>query len=248
MPPAVALRSFPSSDVKVPTPASYRELLRTGKWFAGLPESLQDQLLARATLRTFAKRRVLVHPWQPAAGLFGIVDGRVLVRSRLDEVSVPMVRMAFDAPSWLGEHAIIDPALPPLGIDVVADVDTEAVFIAAGDVRALLAQHPASWQHLATLAAHHMHQVVTAAIELEHVNPEARVARRLVWMARGHGDYVSHCRVISVSQASLAMMVDQSRQTLNTHLKALERKGLISVGYCSIEVLDAEGLMAMPSR
>lgn len=243
---AVAAAISPCAPVSAP--ATYRELLKTGRWFAGLPQALQDQLLARATVRTFAKRRTVIRAWQPSPGLFGLIGGRVLVRTRLDEQCEPMVRMAFDSPSWIGEQGLLDPAAPPLGIDVVADVDTEAVFIANADLRALLAQHPAYWQHIAALGGHHMRMMLTAAIDREHDDPEARVARRLVWMARGHGDYVSHYRVISVSQASLAMMVDQSRQTLNTHLKALERKRLINIGYCSIEILDAEGLLTTLSR
>lgn len=225
-------------------PSTYRALLQTGRWFAALPDALQAQLLARATLRRFAKRRALMPAWQPAPGLFGLVDGGVLVRTRIDDARPPTVRMAFDPPSWLGELAIIDALSPPLGVEVVADVDTTAVFIAADDVRALLAEQPAYWQYIAALAGHHMRLVLSAAVDHEHDNPEARVAHRLVSLARGHGDYVRHDRAISVSQASLAMIVDQSRQTLNTHLKALERRKLIRIGYCRIEVLDADGLLA----
>ena len=50
--------------------------------------------------------------------------------------------------------------------------------------------------------------------------------------------------VLAISQANLAKMVGVSRQTLNTMLGSLQRQGLIELGFKSIRVLDAIGLVA----
>jgi pimeloyl-ACP methyl ester carboxylesterase len=40
--------------------SDYRELLRSGRWFAGLPDALQERLVAAAVLRPLAEAGYLV--------------------------------------------------------------------------------------------------------------------------------------------------------------------------------------------
>ena len=72
-----------------------------------------------------------------------------------------------------------------------------------------------------------------------------RVARRLLALARGDATLARDCRsVIPVSQEHLAMMLGVTRQTLSKELKALERDGVLMVGYCRIEILSLAVLEA----
>ncbi|HEY5950155.1 MAG TPA: Crp/Fnr family transcriptional regulator [Kofleriaceae bacterium] len=224
------------------TPADYRELLRAGRWFGAIPDALQDLLLANAKLRVFAKDKPLVEAFRASDGLFGVVDGSVIVRSAGDDERPAIVRMCIDPPSWFGEVTLMATSEHALGVEVLAAVETRVVFIAAQDFHALARARPEIWRYIAELAMWHVRLALTALFEAEQGSSLARVARRLALMAEGYGDYTSSHRVITLGQEALAMTLGQSRQTLSALLKQLERDNLIRIGYRKIEILDHDGL------
>ena len=72
-----------------------------------------------------------------------------------------------------------------------------------------------------------------------------RVARRLMALAHGDATEARDWRpVVPVSQEQLAMMMGVTRQTLSKELKALERDGVLVVGYGRIEIRSVAALRA----
>ena len=73
------------------------------------------------------------------------------------------------------------------------------------------------------------------------LDPDARMARCIAHLFNpvlypGLGER------LEISQAELAQLAGVSRQRANRSLQALERAGVVAVGYGSIRVLDTEGL------
>ena len=65
----------------------------------------------------------------------------------------------------------------------------------------------------------------------------ARVARRLLLLARGDATQAADTRaVVPVSQEALAMMLGITRQTLSKELKLLAAHGAITLGYGRIDI------------
>lgn len=71
-----------------------------------------------------------------------------------------------------------------------------------------------------------------------------RLAQRLVGLRHAHGRENGDGMIIDLhlSQESLAETVGVSRQSLNRALKAMEAKGIVSVGYSSLTIRDAVAL------
>ena len=72
-----------------------------------------------------------------------------------------------------------------------------------------------------------------------------RLARRLVMMAEGYGQWNADGltrRVIALSQEQLSQMLSISRQTTNQILKDLEARQLVRVQRGEVEITDLAGL------
>ncbi|MDM0087993.1 MULTISPECIES: helix-turn-helix domain-containing protein [unclassified Variovorax] len=71
----------------------------------------------------------------------------------------------------------------------------------------------------------------------------SRVARRLLWIARGDAAALPRDRhVVSVTHETLAMMLGLTRQTLFLELKALAAAGALSLSYGRIVIESEEKL------
>ena len=83
--------------------------------------------------------------------------------------------------------------------------------------------------------------------ELALLPAPQRLARRLVMMAEGYGQWTAEGRsrrVLSISQEQLSLMLAISRQTTNQILKDLESRHLVRVQRGELEILDLAALRA----
>ncbi|HEY0194148.1 MAG TPA: Crp/Fnr family transcriptional regulator [Kofleriaceae bacterium] len=220
-------------------PREYRELLRTGRWFAAIPENLQTRLLDAATMRRAAAGEHVGARGDEPSGLFAVVDGGVRLAGH-SEAGREILHMVVEPPSWFGELAVIDNL--PRNQDAVADVDSELVHVPRRAIEAILDAEPRYWRHVAQLLAHKFRLAVLALEDVAQVPPRIRVARRLALMIEGYGDHTHPRRTIDLRQEQLAQMLGVSRQTTNQILKELEALGLVKLAYGEIEILDAAGL------
>ncbi len=221
----------------------YRQLLLAGRWFQGLPAPFQDALLAAAVLREVPEGGRLFSRGDAPDGLYATLEGGFCVTG-LGEGGKEAVLAVVEAPQWFGEIAVFDGLARTH--DATAAVDSTVLHVPSAALDALLQAHPAWWRDLALL--------VTAKLRLAFVMMEdtallplaPRVARRLVLMAEGYGEWSDRSRrVVQVRQELLAAMVSSSRQTTNQVLKELEARGLLKLAYGEIEILDLAGLRAV---
>jgi CRP/FNR family cyclic AMP-dependent transcriptional regulator len=228
--------------VKRLRPRDYRELLRSGRWFASLPDDLQTRLLDAAVLRYAAAGAHVFARGDDTSGLFAVVDGAVRVSGQR-EAGREVLHMVFEPPSWFGELSVIDRL--PRTQDTVADVDSELLHVPRDALEAILDAEPRYWRDLAVLLAHKLRLAMLALEDFAQVPPRVRVARRLAMMIEGYGDHTHPRRTVELRQEQLAQMLSVSRQTANQVLKELEAEGLIKLAYGEIEILDAAGLRAI---
>ena len=75
---------------------------------------------------------------------------------------------------------------------------------------------------------------------------QARVARRLLLLSRGDATLsAERRRTVKVSQATLAMMLGITRQTLSTELQVMVESGTIALGYRTIELRSHAALIKL---
>jgi CRP/FNR family cyclic AMP-dependent transcriptional regulator len=221
-------------------PKDYREQLRAGRWYRGLPVELQDRLLAGASLRPLAAEERIFLRGDPPSGLFAVLDGGVRVTSMAAGGKEALLTL-IEPPSWFGEIAVFD------GLerthDAIAEGETTVLQVPQSALDTILAAEPRYWRDLALLMAHKLRLLFVVLEEASALPIAVRLARRLLSMAEGYGEWHDRqSRVVEVKQEQLAAMLSTSRQTANQVLKRLEAKKIIRLTYGEIEILDHNGL------
>jgi len=210
-----------------------------GKWFAALPEELQEGLCDLGRLRRLAADETLFARGDEPTGLFALLDGAVRV-SGTSESGKEALLTLLEPPSWFGEISVFDGQ--PRTHDAISDGESLVVQVPQAPLLQLLDDHSGWWRDLGLLAVGKLRLAFIAMEDMVRLPIAQRLARRLSLMAEGYGERTAGRRTVEVSQDMLAMMVSTSRQTANQVLKEWEQKGLIRLAYGSIEILDLDGL------
>jgi CRP/FNR family cyclic AMP-dependent transcriptional regulator len=226
-------------------PRDFLELLRTGRWFAALPDELQARLVDAAVVSTAGAGEPVMSRGDEPSGLYAVIDGAVRLSGR-SEAGREVLHMVVEPPSWFGELSVIDGL--PRTQDATADVASELLHVPQRAIEAILAAEPRYWQHLAVLMAHKLRLAMLALEDVAQVPPIVRLARRLALMVEGYGDHTHQRRTVELRQEQLAMMLSVSRQTANQLLKELEALGLVKLAYGEVEIVDAAALRTLGAR
>jgi len=218
----------------------YRERLRAGRWFRGLPVELQDGLLDAARIRVFRAGERIFSRGDPPSGLFASLEGAVRIAAIADAGKEALLTLV-EPPAWFGEIAVFDGLARTH--DAVADSEATVLQVPEAALAALLASEPSYWRDVALLMTHKL-RLMFAVVEEAAVLPIAvRLARRLLNRAEGYGEWHDRTsRSVVVRQDLLAAMLATSRQTANQVLKRLETRGIIRLTYGQIEILEHEEL------
>lgn len=217
--------------------------LRSGTWFQALPAQLQDELLRLGQLRRVGGGQRLFARGDPPDGLYCVLEGSIRIGSTSDEGKEALLTM-IEAPHWFGEIALFDGR--PRTHDAVAEGPAELLHIEQQALLDVLDGQPAWWRDLALLLTQKI-RIAFLVLEENALLPAAgRLARRLVSMAEGYGEWKDRSRrVIAVPQEQLALMLALSRQTVNQILKQFESQGVLRLGRGGIEILDIDKLRAL---
>ncbi|MGV3619800.1 MAG: Crp/Fnr family transcriptional regulator [Archangium sp.] len=222
------------------TARDYRELLLSGRWFHGLPTAFQERLVFQATLREVKAETYLFSRGDAPDGLYALVDGAVRITGQ-GAVGKEAVLALVEPPQWFGEISVFDGL--PRTHDAIAAIDSKVLNVPSSALTSMLNEHPDWWRDLALLATAKLRMAFIALEDLAVMPLSLRVARQLVLMAEGYGEWTDHSkRVLKVRQELLAGMVSASRQTINQVLKDLEARGFIKLAYGEIEILSLDGL------
>ncbi|MFL5320891.1 MAG: Crp/Fnr family transcriptional regulator [Myxococcaceae bacterium] len=221
-------------------------MLRGGRWFRGADEAFQELLLGAAALRTLKDGERLFSRGDPPSGLFAVLDGRIRITASQESGKEALLTVT-EPPGWFGEIAVFD------GLqrthDAIADAESLVLHVPHEPLLKILAEHPKYWRELGVLVSGKLRLALAAMEDMVVLPIGSRIARRLVMMAEGYGEWHDRKgRVVELPQEQLAMMVSASRQTVNQHLKDFEAKGLIRVAYGEIEIVDLDGLKREAER
>jgi CRP-like cAMP-binding protein len=215
-------------------------LLRTGRWFAGLPDDLQGALLAAAQRRALAAGERLFSRGDPPDGLYALVDGS-LCAGGVTDAGKEVVLALLEPPAWFGEISVFDHS--PRTHDATAQTAATVLHVPQRPLEALLDAAPGRWRALGVLMAGRLRLTFGALEDAAALPLPARLARRLLVTAGAHGEWTDRARrVVELRQEQLATMLGTSRQTLNGALKDLEARGAVRVAYGQVELLDLDAL------
>jgi len=148
-----------------------------------------------------------------------------------------------EPPQWFGEISVFDGNVR--SHDAVAAEPCTLLHVPNEPLQEWLRGHPEHWHALALLVTDKLRTAFIALEDAALLPAPQRLARRLVMMAEGYGQWNADGltrRVIALSQEQLSQMLSISRQTTNQILKDLEARQLVRVQRGEVEIMDLAGL------
>lgn len=218
-------------------------VLRKAPWLMDTPADLPELLLAEGRLV-----RRGIGEWAQAegddrGGLFVVIAGVLHSYCAAPGDREIMIGLA-EAGSVLG-HATRFSGGPRL-VTAVCVEPSVLLEISEPALDRVAEQRPEIWRAIASFVYANLRSTVRMAAELVALRPRERIAARLLAAAEFHrATRTAPFPVLRLSQELLGEMVGVTRKTVNQHLSAFERAGLVEVGYGRITLRDVEGLRAV---
>lgn len=237
-----------SVQTLMPHIADYLPTLRSGRWFAQLPEAFSVALLDMAKLRHLQTGEALFLRGGPPCGLYALARGSVRVSGLVDaqQDTREALLILLTPPTWFAEISVFDGS--PRTHDAHAAEPSTLLQVPHETLHAWLQAHPQHWRDLALLMADKLRMAFISMEEQAVLPASVRVMRRLVQMAQGYGktaDEGSSRRTLAITQEQLALMIGVSRQTTNQILHDLKSRDLIRVHRGALEIVDLPALRAL---
>ena len=218
---------------------SHHRFMRGQPWFSALPADAQSRLLACMFTVAGHKGEIMLAAGEPVKGWYAVLSGLVKLQSSTSQGRVSAFIGVPDG-EWFGEGSTLK--TEPRRYDVIALRDTQLLCLPRAQFDELLADC-LPFNHF--LVAHLNRRLgqAMAIIEAGRLRaPEQRVALYLshvFWQGR---------RRLVLSQEELGHLAGLSRQTVNRALKSLERRGLVSLEFGRVAMLDGPALAAYAVR
>lgn len=205
--------------------------------FAGLPEEDVRAMLALARRSTYRRGEVVFHRHDPADAMHLVTKGRFDVR-----IATPLgdeVALAIWGPGDIfGELAVLTDRARTATVTALEPAET--LVVRGSELQRLAQRHPSLDEVLVRVLAERVAFLSERLVEAYTVDAEARVARRVLELARVYGGGAPV--VIPLIQDELAALAGTSRATVNRVLRDAERRGLVELGRGRTILLDAEGM------
>lgn len=218
------------------------DVLREADWLKGYPIKIAESLVSEGQLV-----HLNVGEWAQAegderSGLFVVIDG--LLQSYYAPLGDRVIMVGFAQPGSVIGHATRYSG-GPRHVTAVCAEPSIILEVSENALDRIAAQSPEIWRAIASFAYNSMRNALRLAAEVISLKPRERIAARLLTIPQSNEG--GRIPVIRVSQEMLGEMIGVTRKTVNQHLCAFERDGLIRIGYGQIELRDLKGLESIAS-
>lgn len=217
------------------------KLLQQNRWFNELPDYCLDEMLALARLRQLDDGECVYAKDDAPDGLYGVISGAARI-SNIGPDGREAVLAVLSPGSWFGEISLFDGL--PRSHDTHASGATELLLIPRQGFQQMLERHAELYPLFMRLLCRRI-RISFAMLEDSALLPLAsRLAKRLLMHAHNYGqteEEDGHSSV-QLSQESLGLMLNSSRQSINRLLKRLEQAGWLQIRYGQLVILDETAL------
>lgn len=220
--------------------------LASNPWFAALPEAVIKELVLLCKVKTLYKGEQVLLKNGPAEGLFCVLSGKIKV-SNVNRNGKELVLTWLSPGTWFGEISLFDGL--PRTHDSFAQVDSTLLMLPAAAFQQLLAEYPELYPHFIRQLCQRIRSIFSLLDETTGLPLKGRLAKRLLMLSKGWGMLSSELMVgeeeISISQESLASMLNVSRQTINKILQEMKAEGLVDIRYGKIVILNKSAMQVL---
>jgi CRP-like cAMP-binding protein len=217
-------------------------ILERNRLFRGLSAATIRQVSALAIRRSYPEGAIIFDQGAPGDALYGVVTGKIRISA-----STPGGREMFlnimEPGDTFGEIALLDGN--PRTATASATAPAELMIIPRAQFLALLQQEPTLTIHLLQLLCQRIRWTSGWAEDSAMLAAPARLARRLLSLARLHGRPSQRGVQLIISQEEMASFLGLSRQVVNQYLQGWKACGWVDLGRGKITVVDETALQAV---
>ncbi|MEO9461403.1 MAG: Crp/Fnr family transcriptional regulator [Marinomonas sp.] len=212
-------------------------VLGASDWLKDYPEAMRAQLVDEGRMVHLGIGEWAQAEGDDRSGLFIVIDGALHSYCAAPGDRAVMIG-AVAAGTVLG-HATRYSGGPRL-VTAVCVEPSALLEISEAALDRVAARFPEVWRAIAGFAYAHTRRTLRMAAEVISLKPRERIAARL--LAAAEGQPKEDVPVLRISQELLGEMMGLTRKTINGHLIAFEKAGLVRLGYGEIELRNIPGL------
>jgi CRP/FNR family transcriptional regulator, cyclic AMP receptor protein len=212
-------------------------VLGSSDWLRDHPRALHQQLVAEGRMVRLSAGEWAQAEGDSRSGLFILIDGSL--HSYCAAPGDRAVMIGIVGPGAVLGHTTRYSGGPRL-VTAVCVEPCLLLEISEASLDRVAAKYPEVWRAIAGFAYAHTRRALQLAAEVISLKPRQRIAARL--LAAVEGGEALERPVFKISQELLGEMMGLTRKTINGHLSAFERDGLVRVKYGQIELRDIQGL------
>jgi CRP-like cAMP-binding protein len=218
-------------------------VLAKDEWFAGLPEAVQDRMIAEGRTRRFRRGEAVAPAGAAVSGLHALVRGQL--RCCAPSNTGRTVLLGVHHPSaWFGYLSCFDGK--PNAFDFVASTDSTIHTVPLPVIRDLINSDGRLAAYFLEPQVRLTRRIFDYLVNSIRLSPLQRLAERLIFLSRSaFCDSGEIHPIIGLSQELLATTILCTRQTTNELLSELSVRGMIRSEYGRIEILKPEALRAL---
>lgn len=219
-------------------------ILERSRLFRDLPAAALQKITALATRRAFTPGSLIFSQGDPGDALYGVVSGRVRI-SASGQDGREMFLNIMEPGDTFGEIALLDGA--PRTATASATAQSELILIKREPFLSLLQQEPKVTFHLLQLLCQRIRWTSGLAEDSALLASPARLARRLLSLARLQGPEPQRSARLALSQEEIARFLGLSRQMVNQYLQQWKAQGWVALGRGQITLVDQRALQSIAS-
>jgi CRP-like cAMP-binding protein len=221
---------------------SVQTILERNRLFRGLPAPTLQQICALAIRRPYAEDAIVFSQGDPGDSLYGVVTGRVRISASTREGKEVFLNI-MEPGDTFGEIALLDGNSRTAAATALAAC--ELMIIPRAQFLALLQREPMLAIHLLQLLCQRIRWTSGQAEDSALLSVPTRLARRLISLAKLHGQRSTKGVQLVISQEEMGRFLGVSRQAVNQYLQEWRAQGWVDVGRGKVTVIDESALQAM---
>jgi len=202
-----------------------------------LSEEARVALIATARLKSASKGQAVYRKGDRAGGLLYLLKGRLSLGATT-LAGQAFVLTTLSPGEWFGEISVLDGKLRTH--DVMALTDSDFALLPLTDIQRLSARFSEIETMIVQLMCVHMRAAFDAIDDFLLLNPEQRLAKRVIEMQRRQPT-----GSVGMSQQDLSDLMGVSRQSISKILKKWEAKRVIKRAYRGFSIVSQAGLQCI---